>query len=216
LAPATAASFRGASPGGEEGREGLLAAAEDFAAVFLAAPEDLLAAVDFFAALAEDFFAVDFFAADLFAVAEDFAAEDFFAAVAEGFFVDFFAADFFAGPELFAAEDLFAAVAEDVLAVDFFAAPEGFAAVVEDFFAAPEAFFVAAFFARPEAARVFEPEAARFAVRAVFAPSALSALPEVVVRLPPAALPSRLLERRTGRDRGRLEKTSVLESSAIG
>ena len=30
------------------------------------------------------------------------------------------------------------------------------------------------------------------------------------------ALPSRLLERRTGRERGRLEKTSPLESSAIG
>ena len=184
-----------------------------------------------FAVLARD---VDFFADP-----PDFAREPDFAAEAREvvFFAEplDFAAEarevvFFAEPLVFARVPDFAAEAREVV---FFAEPLVFARVPDFAAEAREVVFLAdalLFFAAPDAARLVEPdvvffaapealrlldEPARFAVRALFEEPAPSPLLAVVERAPSRALPSRLLERRTGRERGRLEKTSVFES-AIG
>jgi hypothetical protein len=106
---------------------------------------------------------------------------------------------------------------EDALALFFAAAePAFFDEAPARFFAAVElAFFGPAFAELARAldraeevdddARRVDPDASEPSARAG---------PDVPA--PPRALPSRLLERLTGRERGRLEKTSPLESSAIG
>ncbi|HEV2062306.1 MAG TPA: hypothetical protein VGR12_05585, partial [Solirubrobacteraceae bacterium] len=125
-----------------------------------------------------------------------------------------------AGPEDGAEAVRFFAVPVLAVAVVFFAAP-GFAEAVR-FFAVPVFAEAVVFFAVPVfadavrffAAPVFErpprlPEAPAFPLRAA---GAAVVPPSSAAR----ALPSRLLERRTGRERGRLENTSVFGSSAIG
>ena len=195
---------------------------------------DLAAPPDFAPDFLDD---VDFgFAADLRAE-EDFAdvvfAEDDFADV----FALVFAADF--GLEVDAL-DFAADLGFEVDALDF-AADFGFAADLrpEDDFAGvafppvdfvveeldfAEAGFVAAFppdfpradFAPPDALAVALPEPARFAERDGRAAAFGSSPDAGRERASSRALPSRLLERLTRRERGRLEKTSPLDSSAIG
>jgi hypothetical protein len=147
------------------------------------------------------------FAVDAFAVfdppAEDFAEVDAFARPL---------------PPLAFALDALAAVAlpDDDFALDDFALDDfAFAFVPPDDFA--EVFAFPPLFALDDLARDDVPLAfardgfARFGA----APPPLSSLPVSPERAASRALPSRLLDRRTGRERGRFEKTS-LESSAIG
>jgi hypothetical protein len=205
----------------------------DFAAEDDRAADDFLAG-DFLAAgFADDFFAVvlaeedravvfaaeDFLAGAFFAVA--FAAEDFFAAgLAEDFFAVVLAEEDRAvvfAAEVFFAGDFFAAgLAEDLFAPALFA-----------FALADAVLFAGPLFAAPDpdrfrAGALFE---ADFAAAATA--SAASLVDELDRVEPRAALPSaarrpvagaspRFRERRTGRERGRLERTSRWVLSAIG
>ncbi len=222
-ASGAAASFRCADPRG-------------FAAELRAFAEepDFAAPPDFVPDLRADDVAVDRdFAADDFGFAADLRAEEVFAE--EDFAPDDFAEDVFVAEDfaavVFALDFGFAAVALD-FALDFGFAADLRADDVAELafalvdFAAEELDFAPAFaaeerdlgvgFAPPDLLAVALPDDARFAERVGRAGAAASSPDADRERASSRALPSRLLERLTRRERGRLEKTSPLDSSAIG
>jgi hypothetical protein len=150
--------------------------------------------------LAGDFFAaVVFFADDAFAVAR---AGDFFA---EGFFADDFA--------LARAGVFFAAADDDALLAR--EDDELFAREEDPLFAPDEDFFAPAGLFRAGALLDVAFAAAATASAASLVEALLVPLPSAV-RRPAAGASPRFRERRTGRERGRLERTSRWVSSAIG
>ena len=200
-------------------RDGALPfAGEDFAAVFAGEVAALVLAGEDFAAVFAGEAAVLPFADEVFAVlfAEDdeallFAGEVFAVLFAEDDDALLFAGEDFA---VLFAEDDEALVFADPLAAFFFAASFAFAVAVGAGFARVEDGSFAPADDRREGAVFAVSRAAAATLWAASLVAPLAALPSAALRL--EGLSPRFRERLTGRERGRLERTSRCVSSAIG